>query len=368
MNVLIVCGGTGGHFFPGLAVGEELLKRQHQVLLIISEKEIDRKAIQHIQGFLIQTLPAMGWRGWRPYQLFQFCKKMVKAFIRSRQIFQNFKPDVIVGMGGFNSVAPLLLARLYRKPVCIHESNTIAGKANRFIASLGAVVAVGFEKTKAQFPKNKVVWTGTPVRSALRIKKARDQAFKELGLITSLPTVLIMGGSQGAKRLNQLVVDAATHVTSMDVQWLHLTGIEDEPKIRQAYAQAGKKAQVYAFYHEMERLYAAADLIIARAGAASLAEIAQWSLPSILIPFPFATEQHQAANASAFVMGKAAIMYEETDCRPEQLAKEIQFILIDKNHQKSMASAAQKLCREDAHQKLANLIERLKIDKDFSRI
>ena len=368
MNVLIVCGGTGGHFFPGLAVGEELLKRQHQVLLVVSEKEIDRKAAQHVHGFLIQTLPAMGWGGWKPYRLIQFCRKTVKAFIRSRQIFRSFNPDVIVGMGGFNSIAPLLLARLYRKPVCIHESNTIAGKANRFIASLGAVVAVGFEKTKEQFPKNKVVWTGTPVRSALRIKKAHDQAFEELGLITVLPTVLIIGGSQGAKRLNQLVVEAARQVASMDIQWLHLTGTEDEPKIRQAYIQAGKKAQVYAFYHEMERLYAAADLVIARAGAASLAKIAQWALPSILIPFPFAADQHQAANAAAFVMEKAAIMYEETNCHPEQLAKEIQVILKDKNHRKSMANAAQKICKEDAHQKLAGLIERLKIDKDRSRI
>jgi UDP-N-acetylglucosamine--N-acetylmuramyl-(pentapeptide) pyrophosphoryl-undecaprenol N-acetylglucosamine transferase len=164
MNILIVCGGTGGHLFPGIAVGEELLERKHQVLLVVSEKEIDQKALKGARGFLVQTLPAVGWRGLQPQNLFRFCWMMWKAIGRTRQIFRDFHPDVVLGMGGFSSVAPLLVAWYRKIPCCVHESNAIAGKANRLAARLVNVVAVGLDKAKDQFCGKKCVATGTPIR------------------------------------------------------------------------------------------------------------------------------------------------------------------------------------------------------------
>lgn len=359
MNILIVCGGTGGHLFPGIALGEELLKRHHQVLLVVSEKEIDQKALQGSHGFLVQTLPAVGWRGWRPDRGLQFILRMSKALNRTKQIFQDFNPEVVLGMGGFSSVAPLIVAWRKKIPACIHESNAIAGKANRLAGKLVAKIAVGFEAAISQFSVSKTVWTGTPVRSTLRSKKERLPILEKLGLSPTRPTVLIMGGSQGARGLNRIVVDVASQMTS-EIQWIHLAGTEDEANIRERYARDGKVAKVYAFCHEMEDLYSVADLVIARSGAASLAEIAHHALPSILIPYPFAAEKHQSVNAQIFAKNGAALVWEESECDPKILAMEIQNILSDQRRHLEMANATKELRYEDAHQRLADVVEELK--------
>ncbi len=358
MNILIVCGGTGGHLFPGIAVGEELLERRHQVLLVISEKEIDQRATQGARGFLIQTLPAVGWRGWRPDRMLQFAGMMWKSMKRTKQIFQDFQPQVVMGMGGFSSVAPLHAAWRRGIPSCIHESNAIPGKANRLAARFATLVAVGLESAGNQFAQFQTVWTGTPVRASLRSKGDVRKTRMELGLSADGPVVLVMGGSQGAKGLNRLATAAAA-IASDNIQWIHLAGAEDEANVRAAYQGAGRKARVDAFCHEMEKMYAAADLVIARSGAASLAEIAEWNLPSILIPFPFAADRHQSANARLFHEAGAAVLIEEADCSAEKLAAEAQDILTNKNRRKSMTDATQRLRHEDSHRRLADMVERL---------
>lgn len=357
MNILIVCGGTGGHLFPGMAVGEELILRHHQVALVVSEKEIDRKAVERARGMLIQTLPAVGWNG--VMRAIPFGVGMVRAICRSKQIFRSFVPDVVVGMGGFSSVAPLLLAWKRKIPGLIHESNAVAGKANRMAARLVQVAAVGFDAARAQFPEGKGVWTGTPVREILRTPMDRPLARSELGLHPDQPTVLVMGGSQGAHGLNRLVADAAIASKAAGIQWVHLSGTRDESSLRERYAREGISAQVHAFHHEMHKLYAAADLIIARSGAASLAEIAQCALPSILIPYPFATDRHQSANARLFAEAGAGLVHEESEVTANQLSGEIQDILTNKSRQKGMSEATKQLRQEDAHKKLADIIEKL---------
>ncbi len=329
------------------------------MLLIVSEKGVDQKAIQPKADFLVQTLPAVGWKGWRIDYIFRFVVGMIKSMIQSYRIFRIFPPDVVVGMGGFSSVAPLFMARLRGIPSCIHESNVIAGKANRLLAYFASTVAVGFEATRNQFSKDNIVWTGTPVRSALRNRKDSREARETLGLAGQKPTVLVIGGSQGAKSLNRLVVEAASQISLLDIQWLHLTGVEDESNIRSAYASAGKMAQVRAFCHEMEVYYAAADLVIARSGASSLAEIALWSLPSILIPYLFAADKHQLANAKQFVKVGAAMILEEEDGTAEKLAAAIQSVLMDQDRRRNMAEATMKLRCDHAHQSFADMIEKL---------
>jgi UDP-N-acetylglucosamine--N-acetylmuramyl-(pentapeptide) pyrophosphoryl-undecaprenol N-acetylglucosamine transferase len=358
VNIVIVCGGTGGHLFPGLAVGEELLERRHQVLLIVSQKEIDQKALKNSTGFLKQTLPSVGWRGWRPDRAFEFSRLMWKSISQTKQIFRNFNPNVVVGMGGFSSVAPLLVAWKDKIPSCIHESNAIAGKANRLAGKMATLVAVGWDEVRNQFPNSQTVWTGTPIRSILRQPKDATQAKRELGIAIDRKTVLVMGGSQGAKGLNRLVTQAAGKADP-SIQWLHLTGVQDESTVRDAYASANRTAKVFPFYHEMERLYAAADFIVARSGAASLAEIIQWSLPSMLIPFPFAADQHQTANGRILVKAGAAVMHEEADCTPDMVAREIESVLQNEDHRQRMIAATRQLRCEDSHKKLADVVEKL---------
>ncbi len=360
MNVLIVCGGTGGHLFPGMAVGEELLERKHQVLLVVSEKEIDRVATRGITGFLVQSLPAIGWRGARPDRALRFGWRMLKALVRTRNIFRSFQPDVVVGMGGFSSFPPLFLASLQQIPTCIHESNAILGKANRLLARYANAVALGFDAAQQQFSHAKVVCTGTPIRASLRAAVDRPQP-------EHVPwNVLVVGGSQGARGLNRVVTEAAGLISGVKIHWDHLTGKTDEAEIRAIYAKAGLEAQVRAFSHEMEQLYASADLIIARSGAASLAEIAEWSLPSILIPFPFAADQHQSANARIFFDAGAAALREEAGCTPQWLAQEVQDILTNVTRRKKMIEATKHLRHVDAHRKLADMIEQLSNEKGNS--
>lgn len=359
MNVLIVCGGTGGHLFPGIAVGEELLERRHQVLLVVSEKEIDQRAVERSVGFLTQTLPAVGWGGWRPDRLVRFTVALAKSVVQTRRIFRSFHPEVILGMGGFSSVAPLLLAWKRGLPSCIHESNAIAGKANRLAARLVSIVAVGFAEAGKQFSAAQTVWTGTPVRAEIRKTGDATGARQKLGLAPRTPVVLVVGGSQGAHRLNQLVVEAASQISPEEAQWLHLTGIADESRVRKSYVAAGRRAVVRAFCHEMADWYAAADLVIARAGASSLAEIAARRLPSILIPYPFAAERHQSANGRHFAEAGAAVMWEESDCSAGKLAAEVRDILTNKNRRKKMSDATEKLGCEDSHRRLAEMVEEL---------
>jgi len=359
MNVAIVCGGTGGHLFPGLALGEELLARRHQVLLVVSRKEIDRIAIRGTAGFTIRSLPAVGWRGWRPDYIARFAVMMLQSVFEIARVFREYPPDVVVGMGGFSSVAPLLLARMRGVPGCIHESNAITGKANRWLAGSTSVVALGFEGARAQLQGRRTMVTGTPVRAALRAPRDRGEARSRLGIARDASTVLVMGGSQGAKGLNRVVLDAVVHVRGTGLHWLHLAGEAEEQNVSDAYRRVGVKAQVYSFCHDMQDLYAATDLVIARAGAASLAEVTWWGLPSILIPYPLATDRHQSANARSLVDRGAALMHEEADCRPSDLAREIETILSDSARRGAMADAARKARAADAHTKLADMVEGL---------
>lgn len=359
MNVMIVCGGTGGHLFPGIAVGEELLERKHQVLLVISEKEIDRKVAEGTRGFLFQTLPAVGWRGWNPISTWRFFQAMIRSLMKTRQIFRDFHPQVVMGMGGFSSVAPLFLAWLRGVPSCVHESNMIVGKANRLTSRFVQEIAVGFEAARLAFAPGRAICTGTPLRASIRqaatkhARKGTDFRRKEE------PTVLVMGGSQGAQSLNRLVIQAMTILPMPGIRWIHLSGAEDETFVRQAYTKEGKEAKVLSFSHEMDALYAEADLVIARSGAASLAEIAEWSLPSILIPYPYATDRHQEINARQFAETGAAIMMEERFCGPDDLAGEVGNILGNKKRWESMLDATRTLDRGDAHRKLADMVERM---------
>jgi UDP-N-acetylglucosamine--N-acetylmuramyl-(pentapeptide) pyrophosphoryl-undecaprenol N-acetylglucosamine transferase len=366
MNILIVCGGTGGHLFPGMALGEELLERNHQVLLVVSQKEIDQKALKGSTGFLIQTLPMVGWGGMRPDRLIRFLWKMAGALKKTRQIFRNFQPDVVMSMGGFSAVAPLLLAKRRKIPVCIHDSNAIPGKANRMGARFASVIALSFDEARRFFKGRRTELTGTPIRTALRAKSnlKASSAFEDLlskaGFDLGQPVVLAMGGSQGARGLNRLVVEAARNLPE-HFQWIHLSGEADEKNVRENYASIRRKAIVFPFYQAMNELYSVADVAVSRSGAASLAELLEWAIPSILVPYPFAADRHQTANARVLVDAGAAVMKEEKEWDGPALAGEIQSLVENMERQKEITLGMTKLRFENPHAKLADLVESLAV-------
>ncbi|HWD93857.1 MAG TPA: undecaprenyldiphospho-muramoylpentapeptide beta-N-acetylglucosaminyltransferase [Verrucomicrobiae bacterium] len=345
-SIAIACGGTGGHLFPGLAVAEQLIKRGCAVTLLVSPKEVDQQAVKMARDVQIVTLPAVGLQN-RNY--FSFGGSFLKSWLAARKCFQQFKPSAALAMGGFTSAPPILAARQFGAKTFLHESNTIPGKANRWLSRFVNQCFVGFPQAAARLHHRQVVVTGTPVRPQFQ---PRDPAScrTALGLDPQLPTILVMGGSQGASGINDLIIHSletlqnpgrarhsvraaapqtapandptpgAIHPLS-PFQFFHLAGPSDVEKVRQAYAQKNLRAIVHPFFAEMDLALGAATVAVSRSGASSLAELAAVRVPSLLVPFPAATDNHQFFNAKALEETGAARLLEQKTATPEAVAQ-----------------------------------------------
>jgi UDP-N-acetylglucosamine--N-acetylmuramyl-(pentapeptide) pyrophosphoryl-undecaprenol N-acetylglucosamine transferase len=358
MNVVIACGGTGGHLFPGLAVAEVLKSHGHEILLLISEKQIDATAVRDRTEFRIEKIAAVGLPRLFSTQVFPFAKKLLHGLAACRRIYRSFGPDAVLGMGGFTSTGPILAGRMAGLPTFIHESNAIPGKANRLNAWLSKKVLLGFEECARFFPDVAVEVTGTPIRNSLKRPVDRKEALHNLRLKAGLQTVLVMGGSQGAHGINEAVLAALPWFAAKPVQFVHLTGNEDENYVYECYQRAGIPAFVSAFYHRMEEPYTIADVAIARSGAASLTEIAYFGLPSILIPYPFAAENHQLLNAEMFARHSSAEVLEESRVSGDTLSSLIDQFLNNGARLRLAAKQPQALAPETAANRIAEIIER----------
>ncbi len=355
MNFVIAAGGTGGHLFPGIAVGEVLVGRGHQVMLLISEKEIDATATRDCKGFRIEKVAGEGLQSKSPVALLRFWLKLSAAKKRCAALYEDWKPAAVLGMGGFTCFAPIVVGKKRGLPTFVHESNAIPGRANRWNAKHVTRVLLGFEDCRRHFPKARCEVVGTPIRSALRQPVERSAARAAFGLAPEKSTLLVMGGSQGASGINKRVVDALPKLAGR-VQAIHLTGKSDEAATRDAYAAAGVKAHVAAFHHAMQEAYAAADIAIARSGAASLTELSHFGLPSVLIPFPFAAEDHQTANAQIFARAGAGVMMKESEVTGDSLAGKINTMLDAPQSLSAMSQAARALASGDAAERVADVM------------
>ena len=246
MKFAIAGGGTGGHLFPALAVGEVLLERGHEVLVFISEKEIDALAVQGRSEFRFEKLPSIGMPRLFSPAMLTFFQRFNASLSPCRKIFAEFQPDAVLGMGGFTSTAPILAGKLRHVPTFLHESNAIPGKANRLNALMVDAVLLGFEECKQHFPKARCEVTGTPIRRSLAGRVPKDEALAGFGLQPDLATVLVMGGSQGAHGINAAMQAAAVGGKLGGLQVIHLTGAGDEASMAQSYLEAGVPAQLNA--------------------------------------------------------------------------------------------------------------------------
>ena len=356
-RIAIAGGGTGGHLFPALAVGEVLKARGHEVLIFISEKEVDALAIQGRTEFRFEKLPSIGLPRLLSPAMVGFFRRFCGSVAACQKIFDDFKPDAVLGMGGFTSTPPILAGKRRRVPTFVHESNAIPGKANRLNGWLVDEVLLGFEDCKKHFPRARTEVTGTPIRASLKERMPRQEALARVGVTGEALTVLVMGGSQGAQGINKAVRAALPHLKAGPrLQFIHLTGAHDEADVRAAYEAAGVKAAVAAFCHDMGAAYSAADLVIARSGAASLSEIAWFALPSILIPYPYAAENHQYFNAEIFARVGAATLLKESDATGEVLAALIRNLAADSNGLKAISERCRTLSPEDAAVRVADTI------------
>src|ERR1700730_2199817 len=328
MNAVIACGGTGGHLFPGIAVAETLRERGHEVMLFVSEKEIDSLALSTRSQFRFEKLPTIGFPSLYSPAIFGFIGRFSASLSLCRSLYKKFKPQAVLGMGGFTSTAPVLAGRMRGAATFIHESNAIPGKANRLTARIVRAVLLGFKECAPFFPTARTEVTGTPIRTELQ-RMDRHVARAKLGLHHDLPTVLVMGGSQGASGINQAIIKSLPGLHGIALQVIHLSGARDERLVADNYRRENIPAYVAPFHHHMEEVYSAADFAVARSGAASLAELAFFSLPGILIPFPFAANDHQTRNADIFARAGAAIMLKESELSGDLLARSLKELVTD---------------------------------------
>ena len=371
-RILFVAEGSGGHLIPALEVSQALAAEGASVMLLYARRpqiaslmqelihDVDADHV-HVRPFSLSPCPIPAIRGlWR-------LRQAGAVWREAREHLSAFQPHVVVGFGGWLSVPVILAAQREEIPVLIHEQNVRLGRANRFLLNWADQIALSFEETRAEMDDAPTVVSGLPIRRTIGTA-SREAAARQFGLEASAPTVLVLGGSQGSGVLNQLMCGMLPRLSSKDReawQFLHLTGIQDEEKVAQAYAGLQLRARVAAHLAEMASAYALADVVIARAGASTIAELAQCGTPAIVIPYPHASG-HQRANARLLESAGAGVVVDERTATSERLLGVLQQLLQDERLRRMMSAQMHTLAQPDATQRLARAILTLAATRDWN--
>ncbi|MSO52249.1 MAG: undecaprenyldiphospho-muramoylpentapeptide beta-N-acetylglucosaminyltransferase [Acidobacterium sp.] len=353
MRILIAGGGTGGHLYPGIALGRELLRRDPaaEVSFVGTAAGIESRVVPR-EGFALDLIRVAGLKGKGRAERLRGFLLLLTAAADAWRVISRRRPDVVVGVGGFASGPVLALAAVRGYPTMLLEQNALPGLTNRLLARFVRAAAVNFEDALSYFPRTGFV-AGNPVRP--EFFAAQNEETNDTG------RVLICGGSQGAHAINVAMVAAASRLaaTGLQLAITHQTGERDLELVRTAYAGAGLAARVEAFIFEIDRAMKAADLVICRAGATTLAELAASGRPAILVPLPTATDDHQRKNAEVLGRAGAGLVIEERDLSGERLAATIAMLVADPDRRRQMSAAARTLARPDAAARIADRVEEL---------
>lgn len=342
MRVLVAAGGTGGHIFPGIAIAQALLKRDPttEVRFVGTERGLEKKLVP-AAGFDLTFIPsgALNNVSWR--QRLKTLAALPVGFWQAWRLVGQFKPDLAIGVGGYASGLAMLAAMLRGVPTLAVEVNVLPGLTNRLLARFVTGAAVAYRETAAYFGA-KAILTGTPVRAEFtHIPPKPDTVPRQ--------QVLVFGGSQGAQAINRAMVEAAPRLaTHPGLRLVHQTGERDADMVRAAYAATGLQAEVHPFIHAMADAISAADVVVCRAGAATIAEIAAAGRAAIFIPFPQAADDHQRKNAEAFVRAGAGEMILQAELSGEKLAQTLLNLLANPARLSTMEAASRALARPDA--------------------
>ncbi len=313
MRVIITAGGTGGHFYPGLAVARELIAMGDNVSFIIKKGDYVLPLLER-EKIPFTTIAAGGFKRKLALSNLTSLMKLFSGFLQAYQYLLKENPDTLLVMGGYLSVPPAIAAKLQGIPVILHEQNAVPGLANRLLSRFASKIAVSFEQSVDVFGK-KAVFTGNPVRREFFELPSQGGSRHKWGLDPDKKTFLVFGGSLGAQRLNQIVVDAFESLPQYAEQFqvIHITGAEDVAPVRARYGKTPYRFYVDSYCHDMPSAYAASDFVISRAGASTVSEVMVVKRPAIFVPYPLATNGHQTANAKVLVeMGRARV-YEQKD-------------------------------------------------------
>jgi UDP-N-acetylglucosamine--N-acetylmuramyl-(pentapeptide) pyrophosphoryl-undecaprenol N-acetylglucosamine transferase len=348
-RVIVAGGGTGGHLFPGIAVVEELRRRQPDadVTFVGTAKGIEARVLP-AQNERLELIDVAPLKGRTAAELMKSLVMLPGAASQAMGLLKKHKPDVVIGVGGYASGPMLLAAAMRGIPTAILEQNAHVGLTNRVLAPIAGRAYVAWDEAAAQIGRRARL-LGNPVRRAF-VDAARAALMDPDGFEARSRKIFVLGGSQGAKVLNETVPAALASLglAERGVEVMHQTGAAMKDAVRARYAELGVQAEVVSFVDDMAKAYASASLVIARAGATTLAEVCAIGRPAILIPFPYAADDHQARNAEALARAGAAVAIRESVLSADRLSSEVKRLLDDRGARAKMAEAARKQGRPDA--------------------
>ncbi len=345
-HIVITGGGTGGHLFPGIAIARAFQQRHADtaILFVGTGRELERRVVDNA-GYRHAIIRVGGLKGLGLFRKLRSLASLPGALLHAGAILRGFRPAVVIGVGGYAAGPVCLAARLMGIPVCLQEQNSLPGITNRWLARVARRIYTAFPESHPHFPTAKIMLTGNPVREEIialgrkRATREKDHPF----------TILVAGGSQGARSINTAVIDMLPHVDAPGtLRLIHQCGDADLDRVRQAYAAAGVTAQVEAFFNDMDRQYAQADVVVCRAGATTVAELTCIGIPAIFIPFPHAADNHQEINARSVVSAEAGEMLLEANLDGRALWQRILRLRDNPGLRDTMARRTRALGRPDA--------------------
>lgn len=346
--VMIMAGGTGGHVFPALAVAEVLRQRGSDIAWIGTERGIESRLVPEA-GYPLHFISVAGLRGNGLAGWLMAPFRLVKAVAEAITVLRQFKPDVVMGLGGFASGPGGVAAWLLRKPVVIHEQNAIPGLTNTLLAKLAKHVLQGFPNS---FDSNKAQWVGNPVRASIAALAEPTPN------ISSNINILVLGGSLGAKALNAVLPEALSQLEiDKTIQVRHQCGQKHIIQCQQAYQQHNVTAEISAFIDDMAAAYEWADIVVCRAGALTVAEVASAGVAAIFIPFPYAVDDHQTHNAMSLVNIGGGQLIQEADLTASGLQSSLQMLIKDPDRRLQMALAAKTQAKPEAANDIADICQ-----------
>jgi UDP-N-acetylglucosamine--N-acetylmuramyl-(pentapeptide) pyrophosphoryl-undecaprenol N-acetylglucosamine transferase len=363
MRVMIAGGGTGGHLFPGVAIAEEVSRRDaaSEILFVGTSRGIEARVLPKL-GLPLELIDASGLKTVGFLGALRGLTRIPKALVQSRAIIKKFQPDAVIGVGGYASGPVVLAASMMRRPTAILEQNSIPGLANKWLGRWVRKVFLAFDETRQYFDEDKILMTGNPIRRQLREQLlAATQATAKAQRGKSEPFhVFCFGGSQGAKGLSKIFVDAAIELQEAGVKLaiVHQTGRDDRDTVAARYQAAGIEADVRDFIDDMAAEYGRADLVVARSGATTVAELTAVGKPAILVPYPFAADDHQTVNARELEQEGAAIVFKQDGLDGPKLAAAVKTLVEQPDRLERMQSAMKSLGRPDAAAAIVDWISR----------
>ena len=351
-RVLIMAGGTGGHVFPGLAVAKALRQRGIDVQWLGTRKGLEAKLVPDA-NIPLHFIAISGLRGKKFQDMLLAPWRLLKAVVEASRIIKKINPDIVIGMGGFVSGPGGIASWFLGKKLIIHEQNAKPGLTNQYLAKIASKVLEGFPNTFGK--NNKTVTTGNPVRQELISFTTPTLRLKDRAKPMRL---LVFGGSLGAQAINEMLPKAIAQLPpELRPAIKHQSGEKQFADTAKAYQTEGVFAEVMPFIHEMDKAYDWADMVLCRAGALTVAELCATGLGAILIPYPYAVDDHQTANANFMVSQQAAVMVQQSVLTEEKLAAMLMEFILSGEKRLNMAEAAYQLRRADATEKILNICE-----------